>query len=197
MIAPQTIADIRTAVDAAVLAAEYLPIEKCGANWQTKCPWHNGNNPSSLRIYKNGSHCFTCGRSYSPIDWVMLFEECSFPEAVRMLAERTGISLDGKRISKAQSNLAREEAEYCRWWWARRDAALVDGIHDAMDDEEWAGTLSRIKQHADGLTHQLRFTMFLEQRSAEDRREYREWQANREWWRDRLRAYCHSGAFPL
>ncbi len=95
MIYPEEkIEEIRHALDIVELVGDYVALKKAGARFLGLCPFHNERTPSfsvnpALGIYK----CFGCGAAGDGYRFVMEMERISFPEAVRMLAERTGVVL--------------------------------------------------------------------------------------------------------
>ncbi|MBR3436907.1 MAG: DNA primase, partial [Lachnospiraceae bacterium] len=86
------------------------------------CPFHNEKTPSfcvtpSKQIY----HCFGCGVGGNVLSFVMEYENLSFPEAVKMLAERAGMSVPEDRITPAARAEKDLRAELLR---AHKDAAV-------------------------------------------------------------------------
>lgn len=53
---------------------------------RTRCPVHEGKNPSSFEVRNNRGRCHSCGWSGDSIDLVMKMDNCTFMEAVRRLA---------------------------------------------------------------------------------------------------------------
>lgn len=89
----QQIKDIVNIVD---LIEEYLPLKKVGKNYRTNCPFHQDDTPSfyvspELNIF----HCFGCGKSGDIFTFIMEYDKTSFPEALRVLADKAGIELKG------------------------------------------------------------------------------------------------------
>lgn len=72
------------------VARHYIPNEFGGSYSQhanLRCPFHEDRSPS-LKLYlkDNRFHCFGCGASGSPIDFVMKIRNCDFREAVETLS---------------------------------------------------------------------------------------------------------------
>jgi len=57
------------------------------------CPFHDESTPSFV-VYRDHFHCFGCGAHGTAIDFLMKKEGTRFPEVLRQLAERTGITID-------------------------------------------------------------------------------------------------------
>lgn len=101
--------EIRSASDIVDVVSGYVKLQKKGSNYVGVCPFHNDKNPSmsvsqSRQIY----HCFSCGAGGDVFRFVMEYENLSFPEALKVLADRAGISLpaqDASREDKKQADL--------------------------------------------------------------------------------------------
>ena len=98
----------------------YVPLTKKGSNYWGLCPFHNEKTPSfSVSADKQIYHCFGCGKGGGVISFVMEMENASFPDAVRLLAQRAGMEMpeemngggDGKRKERLLA-LNREAARY-------------------------------------------------------------------------------------
>lgn len=72
----------------------YIKLKKSGSSYIGLCPFHNEKSPSfSVSGTKQMYHCFGCGVGGNVITFVMEYENYTFPEAVKMLADRAGIAL--------------------------------------------------------------------------------------------------------
>ena len=72
----------------------YIKLKKSGSSYVGLCPFHNAKSPSfSVSGTKQMYHCFGCGVGGNVITFVMEYENYTFPEAVKMLADRAGIAL--------------------------------------------------------------------------------------------------------
>jgi DNA primase len=90
----------------------YAPLKKKGANWMGCCPFHQEKTPSfSVNPSKGFYKCFGCGKGGSAFNFVMEIEGLNFPEAIKRIAEISGIPLpepiDDKKYE--QSKKRREE----------------------------------------------------------------------------------------
>ena len=71
-----------------------VALKKAGANYKGLCPFHNEKTPSfSVSPEKGFYHCFGCGVHGNAIDFVMRYENRSFPEAVEALADMLHIEV--------------------------------------------------------------------------------------------------------
>lgn len=86
--------DILGRLDIVELISSYLPLKKAGRNFKANCPFHHEKTASFMvspdrQIY----HCFGCGESGNAFKFLMRHERMDFPEAVEMLAKKTGVVL--------------------------------------------------------------------------------------------------------
>ena len=86
--------DILGWVDIVEIISGYITLKKAGANFKAHCPFHHEKTASFMvsperQIY----HCFGCGESGNAFKFLMRHERMEFPEAVEMLAKKTGIIL--------------------------------------------------------------------------------------------------------
>ncbi|HLD50668.1 MAG TPA: CHC2 zinc finger domain-containing protein, partial [bacterium] len=85
---------IQTANDIAEVIGQVLPLKRAGRNLKANCPFHGEKTPSFMvNPEKQIYHCFGCGVGGSVFSFLMRYENLSFPEAVRHLAERANIPL--------------------------------------------------------------------------------------------------------
>lgn len=90
----EIIEEVRSRSDIVDIISGYLSLQKKGNNYWACCPFHNENTPSfSVSGNKQMFHCFGCGLSGNVYTFLMKYENFSFPEAVKALAERSGVKL--------------------------------------------------------------------------------------------------------
>jgi DNA primase len=86
--------EVRNAVNIVSLVSEYVALKKRGRNHVARCPFHNEKTPSfNVSEEKQIFMCFGCGLGGDVFRFVMQIEHLSFPEAVRLIADRSGIRL--------------------------------------------------------------------------------------------------------
>ena len=72
----------------------YVKLKKNGSSYTGLCPFHNEKSPSfSVSGQRQLYHCFGCGVGGNVITFVMEYENFTFPEAVKLLADRAGVDL--------------------------------------------------------------------------------------------------------
>src|SRR5438270_5079444 len=90
----QFIDDLRLQVNILQVIQEYVPLKKIGATWKGLCPFHSEKTPSfHVNPEKGFFHCFGCGVGGNVFKFLELHEKIGFPDAVRMLAQKVGITL--------------------------------------------------------------------------------------------------------
>jgi DNA primase len=104
------ISRIRDSVDIVDLVSGYVSLKKTGKNHTGLCPFHVEKTPSfSVNPDKQIFHCFGCGAGGDVFKFIELQEGLNFPEAVRKLAGRAGISLPADNRSRGQDKKAADE----------------------------------------------------------------------------------------
>jgi DNA primase len=94
VISPETIAAVKERADIVALIGETVALKRAGRTFKGLCPFHKEKTPSfNVNPERGYFHCFGCGEKGSAIDFVIKLEGHSFPEAVRILAERLGIEV--------------------------------------------------------------------------------------------------------
>lgn len=80
--------------DIADVVSSYVHLSRKGSNLWGLCPFHSEKTPSfSVSPDKQIYHCFGCGKGGGVISFVMEMENLSFPDAVRLLAQRAGLEV--------------------------------------------------------------------------------------------------------
>jgi len=94
MISPSLIEQIRLANDIVEVIESYLPLKKSGGGFFALCPFHKEKTPS---FYVNPQrqifHCFGCHKGGNVFTFLMEYENLTFIEAVKQLAERVHIQI--------------------------------------------------------------------------------------------------------
>ena len=86
---------IKERTDIADTIGQYVTLKRRGSNLLGLCPFHNEKTPSfTVNTAKNIWHCFGCGEGGNVFQFIMKIENLSFPETLKMLGERAGMSID-------------------------------------------------------------------------------------------------------
>jgi DNA primase len=117
---PQSfIDDLRRQADIVRVVSDYVSLKKKGANWMACCPFHQEKTPSfSVNPAKGIFYCFGCAKGGSVFNFVMELEGVPFPEAVRVVAEKSGVplpALEDDRRFEARRKEADEVIELNAW----------------------------------------------------------------------------------
>jgi DNA primase len=90
----EKIEEVRAATDILSVVQGYVALKKKGQNWFGLCPFHSEDSPSfSVHQGKQIFRCFGCGKGGNAFSFLMEIERITYPEAVRVLAEKAGIEL--------------------------------------------------------------------------------------------------------
>ena len=97
----EIVEEVRRRNDIVDVISSYLKLKKTGSNYMGLCPFHNEKSPSfSVSQSKQMYHCFGCGVGGNVFTFIMEYENYTFVEAVKYLAERAGIKLPETELSK-------------------------------------------------------------------------------------------------
>ena len=90
----ELVEEVRTKNDIVEVISGYVKLQKKGSNYFGLCPFHNEKSPSfSVSAGKQMYYCFGCGAGGNVFTFLMEYENYSFQEAIKLLAERAGIKL--------------------------------------------------------------------------------------------------------
>ncbi|MCI7813677.1 MAG: DNA primase [Lachnospiraceae bacterium] len=119
----ELIEEIRQRNDIVDVISGYVKLQRKGSSYFGLCPFHNEKSPSfSVSPEKQMYYCFGCGAGGNVFTFIMQYENYTFQEAVKMLADRAGIELPSQEMTeqmkqeqsiKAQIlNLNKQAAKY-------------------------------------------------------------------------------------
>jgi len=92
---PDKLEQIRSASDIVDIIGAVLPLKRAGANFTALCPFHREKSPSfNVNPHKQIFHCFGCHKGGDVFTFVREYENLSFPEAIKRLADRANIPLE-------------------------------------------------------------------------------------------------------
>jgi DNA primase len=86
---------VKQQADIVRIIGDYIKLKKAGAqNYSGLCPFHGEKTPSfSVHATRQFYHCFGCGVSGDVFSFIQKIENITFPESVRMVAQKLGIPL--------------------------------------------------------------------------------------------------------
>ena len=105
------IEEVRSRNDIVDLISSYVSLKKKGSSYFGLCPFHNEKSPSfSVSRDKQMYYCFGCGAGGNIYTFLMEYENFSFPEAVRFLADRAGMELPEEELDDEAKKQMDEKA---------------------------------------------------------------------------------------
>ena len=98
----EIIEEVRSRNDIVDVVGQYVHLQKKGANYFGLCPFHNEKSGSfSVSGHKQMYYCFGCGAGGNVITFLMKYDNLTFQEAVKQLADRAGVKLPDEDNSEA------------------------------------------------------------------------------------------------
>ena len=117
MIPHSIVDDVRQAADIVDIISDYLTLQPAGRNYKALSPFTKEKTPSFVvspdkQIYK----CFSTGKGGNVFSFIMEMEKVSFPEAIELVAKRSGIDIS-RFTEKKERDPALEDSrtETLRW----------------------------------------------------------------------------------
>lgn len=99
----EVIEEVRSSNNIVDIIGGYVRLQKKGSSYFGLCPFHNENSPSfSVSPNKQMYYCFGCGAGGNVFTFIMEYENQTFPEAVKILADRAGIALPEAELTEEQ-----------------------------------------------------------------------------------------------
>ncbi|MDD3414966.1 MAG: DNA primase [Lachnospiraceae bacterium] len=97
----ELIEEVRLKNDVVDVISGYVNLKKKGSSYFGLCPFHNEKSASfSVTPSKQMYYCFGCGAGGNVISFIMEYENYSFMEAIKYLAERAGVDLPEGEMSE-------------------------------------------------------------------------------------------------
>ena len=99
----EVIEEVRSSNNIVDIIGGYVKLQKKGSSYFGLCPFHNEKSPSfSVSPNKQMYYCFGCGAGGNVFTFIMEYENQTFPEAVKILADRAGIALPEAELTEEQ-----------------------------------------------------------------------------------------------
>lgn len=129
-----TIDKIMDAAQIVDVVSDFVTLKRAGANYKGLCPFHDDRTPSFMvSPSKNYCKCFACGKGGNPVTFLMEHEQISYPDALRWLAKKYGITIKEKELS-AEEKAAQTDRDsmfvvndWARQWFSHQLYDTEDG----------------------------------------------------------------------
>jgi len=116
-ISQETVDRILQQADIVQVISEYVPLTRAGRNYRALCPFHEEKTPSFIvSPEKQIFHCFGCGAGGNVFNFLMKWENVSFPEAVRILAQKLGISISSEKDTQFKEDFYRINSQVAEFF---------------------------------------------------------------------------------
>jgi DNA primase len=100
LIPDEVLEEIRDRADIIEVISDHLILKKAGRNYKGLCPFHQEKTPSFMvSPDKQLFHCFGCGVGGNVFTFLMKYEQISFTEAARSLAQKYGVQIPEVRAT--------------------------------------------------------------------------------------------------
>lgn len=106
---------VSAANDIVEIISQYIPLKRAGRHLKACCPFHQEKSPSFMvQPEKQMFHCFGCGAGGDVFSFLMRYENMTFPEALKSLAERAHIALPERRSHQDDGGQKEKLYEACQ-----------------------------------------------------------------------------------
>ena len=106
------IEEVRQKNDIVDVVSQYVKLTRKGSSYFGLCPFHNEKTPSfSVTPGKQMYYCFGCGAGGNVFNFIMEYENYTFGEALKHLADRAGVELPKIEYSREVREKAQERAD--------------------------------------------------------------------------------------
>ena len=127
MIPPAFVHDLLSRVDIAEIVGRSVELKRAGSIWKGLCPFHGEKSPSfTVSPSRQTYHCFGCGVHGNAVGFLMEHHGMGFVDAVRDLAQQTGMTVPEEETSPGE----REQAAAQK----KRQATLSDVLERAAEN---------------------------------------------------------------
>ena len=145
----ELIEEVRSRNDIVDVIGSYVNLKHKGNSYTACCPFHHEKTPSfHVSRERQMYHCFGCGVGGNVFTFLMEHENYSFPEAVEALAERAGVSLPERNMTKEERKKADERTRI-----KEMNKIAAGYFHYLLKTEHGNGALTYLKNR--GITDEM------------------------------------------
>lgn len=115
MIPEEKVREVAERLSIVEVVSEYVQLRRSGGNFLGLCPFHGEKTPSfNVNPAREIFHCFGCGAGGNAFSFVMKMEGVSFPEAVKLLARKSGIEIEERQLTPSEKKSHDERQQFQR-----------------------------------------------------------------------------------
>lgn len=159
---------VRMASDVVTVISNHVTLQRSGRTWKGLCPFHREKTPSfTVMPDQQRWRCYGCGLYGDVFAFVMQAEQLTFPEAVRLLAERAGLDyrpqgssqdrgaadrrqalLEANRVAHAWFQAQLQQSQDARSLFTQRGltAEMITAFGLGYAPDDWRGLLRRLEE---------------------------------------------------
>src|SRR3990167_5168808 len=98
----QIVDQVQSLNDIVEVISAYVPLKRVGRSFKANCPFHEEKTPSFIvNPDKQIFHCFGCGVGGDVFSFLMKYEQMTFPEALKRLADKAHVTLPESSFEKS------------------------------------------------------------------------------------------------
>ena len=115
MIPEDKVREVAERISIVEVISDYVPLRRAGSNFLGLCPFHAEKSPSfNVNPAREIFHCFGCGTGGNAFSFIMKMEGVSFPEAVKLLARKSGIEIEERQLTPSEKKSQEEYTQFHR-----------------------------------------------------------------------------------
>ena len=135
MIDRPTIDRIMNASNIVEVVSDFVSLRKAGTSYKGLCPFHDDQTPSfSVSPVKGLYKCFSCGAAGNAVKFIMEYEQLTYPEALKWLANKYHIEVQDRELTneEKQQESERESMFLVNEWAAKYFNDILRNDVDGM-----------------------------------------------------------------
>ncbi|NTV49491.1 MAG: DNA primase [Geobacteraceae bacterium] len=115
MIPEEKVREVAERISIVEVVSDYVSLRRAGGNFLGLCPFHAEKTPSfNVNPAREIFHCFGCGEGGNAFSFIMKMEGLSFPEAVKLLARKSGIEIEERQLTPSEIKTQDEYTQFKR-----------------------------------------------------------------------------------